>query len=202
MTWMQTISGMLVDLLDPKSEQILLGDIAHALARIPRFNGHTVGDWPWNVAQHSLLVESLMPAETDASGRLVALLHDAHEAYVGDLITPVKQTMNAVPRNHAEGPPSYAFTFLTERLDAAIWQAFGLNPSWDTLDKVKTADLLALAIEKELLMAPARDWGALPKLLDPMPVLRPEQPFMACELFIRRFHALQIERHGLGGNGS
>jgi hypothetical protein len=199
-SWVQTVSGMPVDLLDPKPEQILPGDIAHALARIPRFNGHTLGDWPWNVAQHSLLVEQLMPAQTDAAGRLVALLHDAHEAYIGDLITPVKQAMDALPvRSRDPFLPALAFFALTTKLDEVIWTAFGLSPSVNLLNRVKTADLLALVVEKEQLMAPARrDWDLLPKPPDPMPTLRPAHPpTRAAEIFLDRFHVLQAERHGL-----
>jgi hypothetical protein len=202
MTWMQTCSGMPVDLLDPKPEQILLGDIAHALARLARFNGHTIGDWPWNVAQHSLLVESLMPEGTDAAGRLVALLHDAHEAYVGDLITPVKQAMDAQPCDSRDPyRPSLAFFAITTKLDGAIWTAFGLAPSWELLDKVKTVDLLALRVERDLLMAPSRrewDMVKLPQPPDPMPTLCPAHPPpRAAEVFLDRFHVLQAERHGL-----
>lgn len=197
---MQTVSGMPVDLLDPKPEMILLGDIAHALARIPRFCGHTVGDWPWNVAQHSLLVEQLMPDGTDAAGRLVALLHDAHEAYVGDLITPVKQAMNMIPRasTYAD-PPAFAFSNIVSRLDRAIWKAFGMDPTAGILADVQTADMLALAVEKELLMADSRrEWDSLPPLPDPMPSLRPAHPpSRAAEVFLDRFHVLQSERHGL-----
>ena len=200
MTWMQTVSGMPVDLLEPKPEMILLGDIAHALARMPRFCGHTIGDWPWNVAQHSLLVESLMPTNSSASDRLVALLHDAHEAYVGDLITPVKQAMNMIPRSSTYAdPPAFAFTNIASKLDTAIWKAFGLEPSTATYDAVRKADMLALAVEKEVLTAPARrEWDRLPALPDPLPQLRPAHPpSRAAEVFLDRFHMLQRDRHGL-----
>lgn len=201
MIWMQTVSGMPVDLLEPKPEMILLGDIAHALARMPRFCGHTIGDWPWNVAQHSLLVESLMPTDSSASDRLVALLHDAHEAYVGDLITPVKQAIDSFPRSSRDESmsPASAFRIVTSRLNAAIWKAFGLEPSTATYDAVRKADMLALAVEKEVLTAPARrEWDRLPALPDPLPQLRPAHPpSRAAEVFLDRFHMLQRDRHGL-----
>jgi hypothetical protein len=155
------------------------------------------------VAQHSLLVEQLMPEGTDAAGRLIALLHDAHEAYVGDLITPVKQALARVnmafDENVVHVNPAVFFDEITRRLDQVIWQTFGLNPSWELMDHVKTADLLALAVEKELLMAPARrDWGMLPKLPDSMPVLQPVRPpQIAAGLFLDRFRVLQDERYGL-----
>jgi len=200
MTWMQTVSGMPVDLLDPKPEMILLGDIAHALARIPRFCGHTLGEWPWSVAQHSLLVEELMPAGSPPSDRLVALLHDAHEAYVGDVITPVKRAMDALPFDlRTYKLPSDVFLDIVDRLDVAIWKAFGLEPSAGTMGVVRYVDLVALAVEKELLMTPARmEWDALPALPDPMPVLRPAHPpTRVAEVFLDRFRILQAERHGL-----
>jgi 5'-nucleotidase len=198
--WIQTVSGMDVDLLYPRPESILLGDIAHALARIPRFVGHTIGECPWSVAQHSLLVESLMPEDANASERLVALLHDAHEAYVGDMPTPVKQAMDAIPRNNSNSlAPSLFFKDITNRLDTVIWKVFGLDPSSATFDRVRTADLLALRVEADLLMAPRRrEWSTLLPAPDPMPTLRPCHPVSRAEaVFLDRFHELQEERHGL-----
>jgi len=83
-TYIITISGIKFDLLNPTPEQIKLIDIAHSLSMTNRFNGHT--QFPYSVAQHSLAVAEMV----DAPYKLGALLHDAGEAYIGDIITPVK----------------------------------------------------------------------------------------------------------------
>lgn len=202
--WIQTVSGMDVDLLDPKPEQISLGDIARSLSRIPRFVGHTVGDTPWSVAQHSLLVESLMPDESVPDERLAALLHDAHEAYVGDLPSPVKAAMDRLFLSEAKpsdlyvgAAPTTYFKTITNRLDDAIHAAFGLKPSPATLDRIKAADLLALRIEADALMMPRRrEWAFLPPApeppIDPRPAL---QSFRAEAVFLDRFRVLHGMRH-------
>ncbi|MFA5286352.1 MAG: hypothetical protein WC347_12205, partial [Smithellaceae bacterium] len=76
-----TFSGIAFDLLNPKPEMILLEDIIHSLALINRFNGAAI--FPYSVAQHSLYVASLLPSELKLHG----LLHDAAEAYVGDMVS-------------------------------------------------------------------------------------------------------------------
>ena len=203
-----SVSGMDVDLLEPKPEQILLGDIAHSLARVARFVGHTTGDVPWNVAQHSLLVEQLIPEDAAPADRLRALLHDAHEAYVGDMVSPVKWALDAesvqayvrmgmMPSGMS---PSAHWNTIVARLDAAIHAAFGLAiPDGAVAAAIKTADLTALAVEKELFMSPSRrPWSILPPLPDPMPVVEmPLAPRDAALLFLGRFHELMDARHGL-----
>jgi len=84
MTWILTRTGRRFDLLAPKADQVSTLDIAHALSQLCRFNGHTSRHY--SVAQHSLLVASIVPAEH----QLAALLHDATEAYVGDMTRPLK----------------------------------------------------------------------------------------------------------------
>lgn len=197
--WVQTVSGMDVDLLEPTPDQILLGDIAHALARLARFNGHTIGDRPWSVAQHSLLVESLMPPESTPHDRMVALLHDAHEAYIGDLISPLFIAMDSIPRINAISSPSTYLKNIASTLDVAIWKTFGINPNAICLAAVKKADMLALRIEHDLLMSPSRrPWAVLPAAPDPMPVLRPcYTPEVAMRRFLDRFYLLQMARHGV-----
>lgn len=197
--WVQTVSGMDVDLLEPTPDQILLGDIAHSLARLARFNGHTIGDLPWSVAQHSLLVESLMPPESTPHDRMVALLHDAHEAYIGDLVSPLFIAMDSIPRINAVPSPSTYLKNIASALDTAIWKAFGLDPNATCLAAVKKADMLALRVERDLLMAPSRRaWMPLPDAPDPMPVLRPcYTPVVAMQRFLDRFHLLQMARHNI-----
>jgi len=111
------LSGRRLDLLDPTPVDIEIEDIAHGLAFVARWNGQTRGDYPYSVAEHSLLVEEifgrLLPG-APARWRLAALLHDGPEYVIGDMISPVKA---------AVGP---GYGALDERLSAAIHIRFGL----------------------------------------------------------------------------
>lgn len=91
--WQRMLSGRRLDLLDPSPLDIELEDIAHGLARVARWNGQTRGDHAFSVAQHSLLVERVagnLRADLPRRWRLAALLHDAPEYVIGDLISPFK----------------------------------------------------------------------------------------------------------------
>ncbi|MGR3540069.1 MAG: hypothetical protein ACU0BS_01385 [Hasllibacter sp.] len=113
--WQRMLSGRRLDLLDPSPLDVELEDIAHGLAFVARWNGQTSGDWPYSVAEHSLLVEELFrPPDPDPRWPLAALLHDAPEYVIGDMISPVKMAVG----------PGYAA--LDDRLAAAIRLRFGL----------------------------------------------------------------------------
>jgi uncharacterized protein len=115
--WQRMLSGRRLDLLDPTPVDIEIEDIAHGLAFVARWNGQTVGDWPYSVAEHSLLVEDLFAQMNPGAAprwRLAALLHDAPEYVIGDMISPVKAAVG----------PSYGA--LDERLAAAVHIRFGL----------------------------------------------------------------------------
>src|ERR1043166_2797295 len=91
--WQRMLSGRRLDLLNPSPLDIEIEDIAHGLARVARWNGQTIGPHAFSVAQHSLIVESVVTELAPRSGRqarLMALLHDAPEYVVGDLISPFK----------------------------------------------------------------------------------------------------------------
>lgn len=91
--WQRMLSGRRLDLLDPSPLDIELNDIAHGLARVARWNGQTLGDHAFSVAQHSLLVEQIflrLNPRASADDRLIALLHDAPEYVIGDMISPFK----------------------------------------------------------------------------------------------------------------
>jgi 5'-deoxynucleotidase YfbR-like HD superfamily hydrolase len=94
--WQRMLSGRRLDILDPSPLDVELTDIAHGLARVARWNGQTVGDYPFSVAQHSVLVleifHTIMPDATPRD-RLYALLHDAPEYVMGDIISPFKAAM-------------------------------------------------------------------------------------------------------------
>src|SRR5215467_6679979 len=94
--WQRMLSGRRLDLLDPSPLDIEIEDIAHGLARVARWNGQTKGEHAFSVAQHSVLVEyflgELWPTTTTAD-RLGALLHDAPEYVIGDMISPFKTAL-------------------------------------------------------------------------------------------------------------
>ncbi len=157
----QTASGRKFPLFAPSREDVLIVDIGHALSRIPRFNGHTIGAEPWTVAAHSLLVESLVPTAAEPGLRLAALLHDAHEAYIGDIISPLKSALATMGGKAA----LYALQVIEDGIDKAIRGAFGLplvfSEGWR--EAIKLADLQALRIESLDVMAlPREPWGPLP----------------------------------------
>ncbi len=159
-----TRSGLLVDLLAPEPASIRLTDIALAQSRIPRFNGHTSRFW--SCADHSLLVLQLVGDDAPPALRLAALLHDGHEAYVGDMTTPMEIALGTT----VDG--AYAAVIsLKYRLDRAIAMAFGISPDLFTHSAIKAADRLALAIEARQLMDTTTTEWALPALPDPMPML-------------------------------
>ncbi len=138
--WQRMLSGRRLDLLDPTPVDIEIADIAHGLAFVARWNGQTRGEWPYSVAEHSLLVEELFAAMNRgvaARWRLAALLHDAPEYVIGDMISPVKD---------AVGPHYEA---LDRRLAAAIHLRFGLPASIPAPIKrqIKKADKISAWLE-------------------------------------------------------
>ena len=96
--WQRMLSGRRLDLLDPTPLDIEIEDIAHGLAFVARWNGQTQGDFAYSVAEHSLLVEMIyhrLCPGSPVKWRLAALLHDAPEYVIGDMISPVKAAMGA-----------------------------------------------------------------------------------------------------------
>jgi 5'-deoxynucleotidase YfbR-like HD superfamily hydrolase len=115
--WQKMLSGRRLDLLDPTPMDIEISDIAHGLAFVARWNGQTLGDYAYSVAEHSLLVDEIfcrIAPNAPAKWQLAALLHDAPEYVIGDMISPVK---NAVGPGYDE---------MDKRLMAAIHIRFGL----------------------------------------------------------------------------
>lgn len=138
--WQRMLSGRRLDLLDPTPVDIEIQDIAHGLAFVARWNGQTLGDWPYSVAEHSLLVEDLVGRLEPALAPrwlLAALLHDAPEYVIGDMISPVKA---------AVGP---GYSALDQRLTAAVHLRFGLPAMLPTPIKtlIKRADKLSAWLE-------------------------------------------------------
>ena len=138
--WQRMLSGRRLDLLDPTPVDIEIEDIAHGLSFVARWNGQTVGDWPYSVAEHSLLVEQLFERANpgiSARWKLAALLHDAPEYVIGDMISPVKAAIG----------PGYGA--LDDRLTAAVHLRFGLPATLpDSVKKqIKRADRVSAWLE-------------------------------------------------------
>ncbi len=138
--WQRMLSGRRLDLLDPTPVDIEIEDIAHGLAFVARWNGQTQGDFAYSVAEHSLLVETLfgrLNSKAPAKWRLAALLHDAPEYVIGDMISPVKASV---------GP---AYEELDTRLTAAIHIRFGLPAVLPATVKkqIKKADRISAWME-------------------------------------------------------
>jgi hypothetical protein len=138
--WQKMLSGRRLDLLDPTPVDIEIQDIAHGLAFVARWNGQTLGDYAYSVAEHSLLVEQLfsrLNPNTSAKWKLAALLHDAPEYVIGDMISPVKA---------AVGP---GYDEMDKRLTAAIHIRFGLPATIPVQIKkqIKKADRISAWME-------------------------------------------------------
>ena len=186
--WQKMLSGRRLDLLDPTPMDIEIEDIAHGLSFVARWNGQTLGDYAYSVAEHSLLVEQIytrMSARPVPAWQLAALLHDAPEYVIGDMISPVKS---------AVGP---GYDELDKRLSAAIHIRFGLPALIPARIKrqIKKADRVSAWMEATQIAGFSepeanRFFGAPdPALIDGLSILlRP--PMLARADFTARHHAL------------
>ncbi len=134
------LSGRRLDLLDPTPVDIEIEDIAHGLSFVARWNGQTRGDFAYSVAEHSLLVEELfrqLYPDSEPKWRLAALLHDAPEYVIGDMISPVKA---------AVGP---GYEALDDRLTRAVHLRFGLPATVpvEVKKRIKRADKISAWME-------------------------------------------------------
>ena len=190
--WQRMLSGRRLDLLDPSPLDIEIEDIAHGLARVARWNGQTLGDHTFSVAEHSLLVEAiaqdLAPSLT-TTHKLAALLHDAPEYVIGDLISPFKAAL------------SLDYKTFEARLLGAIHVRFGLPTTLpeEPNSLIKRADKIAAYYEAVGLAgfsrAEARKFFGQPRGLSPALVkaltdLRPVPALEGEERFLKRFHEL------------
>jgi len=190
--WQRMLSGRRLDLLDPTPLDIEIEDIAHGLARVARWNGQTRGDHTFSVAEHSLLVEAIagdVETALPRRFRLAALLHDAPEYVIGDLISPFKAALSLDYRD------------FESRLLAAIHLRFGLPAELpESVAKlIKRADKIAAYYEATGLAGFSRDearrFFGQPRGLSPGLVNRLSQlsPLPAAEgeaRFLKRFHEL------------
>jgi 5'-deoxynucleotidase YfbR-like HD superfamily hydrolase len=180
------LSGRRLDLLDPSPIDIEIEDIAHGLARVARWNGQTLGDHAFSVAQHSVVVEEIaahLRPELAPRWRLAALLHDAAEYVIGDMISPFKAAL---------GLDYQAFE---HRLEGAIHIRFGLPAMTPGPIKalIKQADRASAFLEAIELAGFAHAealalFGPAPPGCHPE--MTPLAPAEAAARYLSRFHLL------------
>jgi len=194
------LSGRRLDLLDPSPLDIEIEDIAHGLARVARWNGQTHGDCAFSVAQHCVMVEeiaAMVEPALDRMWRLAALLHDAPEYVIGDMISPFKSVVGG------------GYKTVEKRLEAAVHLRFGLPPhaSRELKDRIKKADTVAAFFEATELagfsIAEAQKFFGLPRgitrdMFDIIPLPSTE----AQKRFVERFEAIEAMRVVKTGNAA
>ena len=187
--WQRMLSGRRLNLLDPSPFDIEIEDIAHGLARVARWNGQTAGALPFNVAQHSLIVEAFceeMRADWPVKWRLAALLHDAPEYVIGDMISPFKAALGATYKE------------IEHRLQGAIHVRFGLPAELpDRVEKaIKQADRASAYFEAVQIAgfseAEARQLFGAPKRISPL-TIEVDSTEVAQANYLARFAVLSAQ---------
>lgn len=188
--WQRMLSGRRLDLLDPSPLDIEIEDIARGLARVARWNGQTSGDHAFSVAEHSVVVETLFSQlypKSSVQDRLTALLHDASEYVIGDMISPFKAALGG------------DYKAVEARLDEAVNRRFGLKaPTPVALHKrIKRCDRICAWFEATQIagftVSEANQFFTRPPktlslTIDPMPVVKAEAAFLT------RFETLNAEQ--------
>ena len=184
--WQRMLSGRRLDLINPSPLDIEIEDIAHGLARVARWNGQTIGDHAFSVAQHCVLVEDIarqFEPQLSRAWRLAALLHDGPEYVVGDMISPFKAAMGVDYKN------------FEDRILRAIHVRFSLPPEIpaEITALIKKADKAAAFVEATQLagfsLAEAKPIFGVPKLKRSVK-LDPLAPNDASALFLEAFGRL------------
>lgn len=186
------LSGRRLDLIDPSPLDIEIADIAHGLARVARWNGQTTGEHAFTVAQHSLVVEQiflrLRPAAS-AEECLTALLHDAPEYVIGDMISPFKAVMGG------------DYKTIERRLEEAVHLRFSLATETPKNLKalIKRADRISAFFEATGLAGfseseAARLFGRPRGISRDLIALDPLPAGAVQEAFVRRFEAIEAAR--------
>lgn len=178
--YVATSSGRLFDVVHPTPQQVNIREIAHALSQANRFGGHT--RWPYSVAQH--LVYCAGECERRYVGRpdlaFACLLHDGAEAYVCDVIRPVKRLISSVYRP------------IEERVQAAVWRAFGAEIDAETERVIKEVDNAVVMAESAQLMTGSETWNWAGVAMAPLKIGQ-WTPKAAYYAFLSKFYDLKPE---------
>lgn len=185
--WQRMLSGRRLDLINPSPMDIEIEDIAHGLARVARWNGQTTGHHPFSVAQHCLIVEDIVRQRNpDASKQLclAALLHDAPEYVIGDMISPFKAALGM------------DYKSFEDRLEKSIHARFGISPETALMVKktIKDADRVAAWFEANVLAGfslaeTVEIFGPKPDLQKPL-ALEPLPTDAAKAAYLARFYTV------------
>ncbi|WP_295733700.1 HD family hydrolase [uncultured Bartonella sp.] len=190
--WQRMLSGRRLDLINPSPLDVEITDIAHGLARVARWNGQTKGEYAYSVAQHSLLVEKLyrrLFPDAKADEKQLALLHDAPEYVIGDMISPFKAVMGG------------SYEMIEKRLEDAIRIRFGLPTELRVkiVKQLKQADRIAAYFEASTLAgfskAEAIRYFGEPETITPQGLDLIARPTPQIEgAFLARFNSIEQER--------
>lgn len=190
--WQRMLSGRRLDLINPSPLDVEITDIAHGLARVARWNGQTKGEYAYSVAQHSLLVEKLyrrLFPDATADEKQLALLHDAPEYVIGDMISPFKAVMGG------------SYEMIEKRLEDAIRIRFGLPTELRVkiVKQLKQADRIAAYFEASTLAgfskAEAIRYFGEPETITPQGLDLIARPTPQIEgAFLARFNAIEQDR--------
>ena len=193
--WIQTATGIKFNLINPAPGSIVLEDIAAALGKICRYNGHTFAFY--SVAEHSVLMARQLREEGhEPMVQFWALMHDAVEAYVCDMPSPVKTCLNELSQEYLGGYGTYKQLY--QELEVRLCIEFGLVVDDQTEATVRLADLRMLATERQqvvpVMIEDISDveWG-IPEGIEPYPDLYLEcwNPSFAENRFEREYKKIK-----------
>ena len=186
--WQRMLSGRRLEILNPSPLDIEIEDIAHGLSFLARWNGQTIGDYPFSVAQHSLLVENIFSRQfpkMDNQSKLFALLHDSAEYVISDMISPLKAQLGMT------------YETLDEKLTMAICIRFNIPTTKIKIIKkqVKLADKMAAWLEAIQLAGFSKKeadilFGKQVNVEGFESYLSPATPFFVRKKFVNRFNEL------------
>jgi len=184
--WQRMISGRRLDLLDPSPVDVEIDDIAHGLARVARWNGQTLGDHAFSVAEHSVVVERIVGElypDMEPKWRMAALLHDSSEYVIGDMISPFKAALGV------------DYRIFEDKLETAVHVRFGLPAKTPVAikKKIKRADRMSAYFEATQIAGFSHDesidfFGRPPAGLHVD--INPAPPKVAQKHFVARFNEL------------
>ena len=192
--WQRMLSGRRLEILNPSPLDIEIEDIAHGLSFLARWNGQTIGDYPFSVAQHSLLVENIFSSQfpkMDNQSKLFALLHDSAEYVISDMISPLKTHLGMT------------YETLDEKLTMAICIRFNIPTTKIKIIKkqVKLADKMAAWLEAIQLAGFSKKeadklFGKQVSVEGFEDYLSPATPFFVRKKFVNRFNELYNLKDG------